>query len=275
MDDGSRDLTLFAAHAAAASDSRVRVVALARNYGQAIAMQAGFDHAQGETIVSMDGDLQNDPRDIPRLVDKLAEGYDLVTGFREHRKDRLFTRKLPSWAANRMIRWLTGVPIRDNGCSLKAYRRHVLERISLYADMHRFIPAIAASVAAARVTEIPVRHHARRFGKSKYGLNRVAKVLADLLTVGMIRSFRERPLVLFSAAGLVALLPNLTLLLALAITPPALAASWSWVVLSGVALCFLGLSGFLVMLGLIAESVLGAHFQPGALHRPILHENDA
>ena len=147
---------------------------LARNYGQTQAMQAGFDRANGRIVVSMDGDLQNDPRDIPLLVAKLEEGFDLVAGYRMRRQDKVVTRKIPSWVANRIIIWLTGVRIRDNGCSLKAYRRDLLDQLHLYSDMHRFLPALAAATANARIAEVPVRHHARRFGVSKYGLTRVS-----------------------------------------------------------------------------------------------------
>ena len=160
---------------------------------------AGFDHARGRVVVSLDGDLQNDPRDIPMLVAKLDEGYDLVCGWRQRRQDKLILRKVPSWVANRMIRRLTGVQITDNGCSLKAYRRDLLDRISLYAEQHRFIPALSASVGA-RITELPVRHHARRFGESKYGISRTVKVLVDLITLKMITTFRSRPLVGFVVA---------------------------------------------------------------------------
>lgn len=205
VDDGSRDRTAEVAAGEAAGDPRIRLLRLARNYGQTPAMQAGFDHARGRVVVSMDGDLQNEPMDIPRLVATLEEGYDLVAGYRERRQDAFWTRKVPSWIANRIIRLVTGVSIRDNGCSLKAYRRELLDRLHLYSDLHRFIPAVAAATAGARITEIPVRHHPRRFGRSKYGLSRTGKVLVDLLTVVMIRSFRRRPLVLFSAGAVVAL----------------------------------------------------------------------
>ncbi len=205
VDDGSSDHTVEIALEAAARDPRIRVVQLSRNYGQTLAMQAGFDQARGQVVVSMDGDLQNDPRDIPRLVAMLESGYDLVAGYRERRQDRLISRKIPSFVANRMIRAITGVDIRDNGCSLKAYRRETLRRMHLYSDMHRFLPALAAATAGARITEIPVRHHARRFGQSKYGLSRIFKLLADLITITMISWFRERPLVLFSIGASVAL----------------------------------------------------------------------
>lgn len=260
VDDGSRDATVARVEEEAREDPRVRLVRLARNYGQTPAMQAGFDQARGRVVVSLDGDLQNDPEDIPRLVAKLDEGYDLVTGYRERRQDKLVSRKVPSWIANRLIRWITGVPIRDNGCSLKAYRAELLERVHLYSDLHRFIPAVSAATAGARIAEIPVRHHARRFGASKYGLSRVAKVLADLLTIKMIRTFRERPLLMFAGGSLGA--ATLGLLFA-AVSVVSLAAfqpvKANALVLPGVALLWLGLAGYLLMLGLLAEVLLREH----------------
>jgi glycosyltransferase involved in cell wall biosynthesis len=201
VDDGSADRTAAVAEQLSAADSRIRLIRLARNYGQTQAMQAGFDAAQGNIVVSMDGDLQNDPADIPKLVSTLEQGYDLVAGYRERRQDKVITRKIPSWVANRLIRAITGVMIRDNGCSLKAYRREALDRMHLYSDMHRFLPALAAATAGARITEVPVRHHARRFGQSKYGLSRIFKILADLLTITMILWFRERPIMMFGLAA--------------------------------------------------------------------------
>ena len=254
VDDGSTDRTAEVAKGFAAEDDRIRLVRLARNYGQTPAMQAGFDHARGEIVVTMDGDLQNDPADIPRLVAKIGEGYDLVVGYRERRQDRLLTRKVPSWIANRIIRWLTGVAIRDNGCSLKAYRRELLDRIVLYSDMHRFIPAVSAGVAGARIAEVPVRHHPRRYGTSKYGLSRVAKVLADLVTITMIRWFRERPLLMFGIGAVMATA------MAVAFAAAAVVALTTFrpdkanaLVLPGAALLWLGLGGYLIMVGLIAE----------------------
>lgn len=263
VDDGSTDRSAEIARAHSKADPRVRLLRLARNFGQTAAMQAGFDHARGRVVVSMDGDLQNDPRDIPRLLEKLEEGYDLVAGYRERRQDHLIRRKIPSWMANRIIRGLTGVNIRDNGCSLKAYRSELLKRLHLYSDMHRFIPALAASTAGARIAEIPVRHHPRRFGESKYGLTRVAKVLADLLVIKMIRSFRERPLVLFSIGALSAFLMTLVFaglwitLLLLRPETPALP-------LAGVSILLAGLAVYLMMLGLIGEVALRKHLARGA-----------
>jgi glycosyltransferase involved in cell wall biosynthesis len=260
VDDGSRDSTNQVAGAIAAADPRVVLLQLARNYGQTQAMQAGFDRAAGRVVVSMDGDLQNDPRDIPLLVAKLEEGYDLVAGYRMRRQDKVVTRKIPSWVANRMIIWLTGVRIRDNGCSLKAYRRDLLDQLHLYSDMHRFLPALAAATANARIAEVPVRHHARRFGVSKYGLSRIAKLLADLLTIKMIATFRESPLAMFGVGALLS-----------AAFATAFLAAWLWsfaqrdvldvapmnaYVFHGSALLCIALAVFLTMLGLIAEEAL-------------------
>ena len=272
VDDGSQDDTAQVAGAQALADPRVRLVMLARNYGQATAMQAGFDHARGEFVVSMDGDLQNDPADIPRLVATLAQGYDLVSGYRVHRQDRLLTRRLPSWVANRIIRGLTGVPIRDNGCSLKAYRRDVLYRVRLYSDMHRFIPALAASLAGARISEIPVRHHARRWGSSKYGLSRTFSVLADLLTLTMIRSFREQPFILYGIAALAAMLLALFPLAAFVSAAVDPARSSNVGVLASVTVCLVGLGSFLAMTGLIAESVLLAQHEDDPRDHVIVRE---
>jgi hypothetical protein len=208
-------------------------------------------------VLSMDGDLQNDPRDIPVLVRKLEEGYDLVAGYRERRQDKLITRKVPSFVANRLIAWLTGVRIRDNGCSLKAYRRSLLDQLDLYSDMHRFLPALAAATAGARITEIPVRHHARRYGQSKYGLSRIGKILADLLTIKMIASFREQPLILFAigaaVSGICALLTGAYWLFS--IEEYGVRGPRAYVLPSST-LLWVMLSCYLVMLGLIAQVAL-------------------
>ena len=271
VDDGSTDGTREAAEEAEREDPRVRLVPLARNYGQTAAMQAGFDHSQGDVVVSMDGELQNDPADIPALVEKLDEGFDLVAGYRVRRQDRLLTRKLPSWAANRVIRWITGVTIRDNGCSLKAYRRELLERIHLYSDMHRFIPAMAVATAGARVTELPVRHHARRFGESKYGLSRIWKVTVDLATLKMLGSFRQRPLAMFgigaATACLVALLFIVLTVLTFGDATPAQASGGF--VFPSAALVFLSLAFFLLLLGLVGEVAISGARDAGGLDVPL------
>lgn len=201
VDDGSSDGSLNILREIAANDPRVRVIALRRNYGQTPAMAAGIHAARGKVLIPMDADLQNDPADIKRLLDKLDEGYDVVSGWRKNRQDKLITRKIPSMMANRMISWIGGVPLHDYGCSLKAYRRESLEDVQLYGEMHRFIP-IYASWSGARVTEIPVEHHARTMGKSKYGLSRTIKVVFDLMTIKFMASYQTKPLYMFGFAGL-------------------------------------------------------------------------
>lgn len=269
VDDGSQDDTWGEVVAVAAADRRVHGLRLGRNVGQTAAMMAGFDHAAGKVVVSLDGDLQNDPRDIPALVAKLDEGYDLVCGWRQRRQDKLILRKVPSWVANRLIRRLTGVPITDNGCSLKAYRRDLLNRISLYAEQHRFIPALSASVGA-RIAEMPVRHHARKFGESKYGISRTVKVLIDLLTLKMITTFRSRPLVGFGLAAIPALMAALAFgvlwLISLTQFGPEKASA---LVFPGAGLLWVGVALYLFMLGLVAEVALnsereGSHDTPTA-----------
>src|SRR3954468_6349837 len=201
VDDGSSDGSLNVLRKIAATDSRVRVIALRRNYGQTAAMAAGIDAARGRVLIPMDADLQNDPEDIKRLLEKLDEGYDVVSGWRKNRQDKLVTRKIPSMLANRLISWIGGVPLHDYGCSLKAYRRESLEDVRLYGEMHRFIP-IYASWAGARVTEIPVEHHARTAGKSKYGLSRTVKVIFDLMTIKFMASYQTKPIYIFGAFGM-------------------------------------------------------------------------
>ncbi len=201
VDDGSSDGSLDVLREIAAKDSRVRVIALRRNYGQTPAMSAGIDAARGRVLIPMDADLQNDPADIRRLLDKLDEGYEVVSGWRKNRQDPLFTRKIPSTMANWLISKIGGVPLHDYGCSLKAYRRESLADVHLYGEMHRFIP-IYASWSGARVAEIPVEHHARTMGKSKYGLSRTIKVVFDLMTIKFMASYQTKPLYIFGYAGL-------------------------------------------------------------------------
>ena len=203
VDDGSTDKSLQVLKEIAAEDERVRVVSLRRNYGQTAAMSAGIDAAKGEILIPMDADLQNDPNDIARLLDKLNEGYDVVSGWRKNRKDKLIMRKIPSWIANSIISKIGGVPLHDYGCSLKAYRRDVIQDVKLYGEMHRFIP-IYASWAGARVTEIPVEHHARTMGKSKYGISRTIKVIFDLMTIKFMASYQTKPIYVFGTFGLLA-----------------------------------------------------------------------
>ena len=192
VDDGSHDETFQLLELIVAGDPRLRAVRLSRNFGQTAALQAGFSRIRADVVVTMDGDLQNDPRDIAALVDKLETGFDVVSGWRRHRRDPLLTRKIPSWSANWLLSRITGVRLHDNGCALKAYRKSVLDRVDLYSDMHRFIPILLAH-RGARLAELEVHHRPRRYGSSKYGLSRTWKVLLDLSTLVMITRFFNRP----------------------------------------------------------------------------------
>ncbi len=211
VDDGSTDRTFAILKALHAQDDRLKVVKFRRNFGQSAAMAAGFELTQGKIIVSMDGDLQNDPRDIPAMVEKLNEGYDIVAGWRKDRKDKMLIRKVPSQIANRIIRFFTGVPLHDTGCSLKVYRARIINRLRLYGEMHRFIPALA-SIEGARIAEMVVGHHPRQFGQSKYNLTRTFRVVMDLTTLNLFIKYLTRPIhffgmlgVLFNLAGFFAL----------------------------------------------------------------------
>lgn len=252
VDDGSTDRTFAVARELARTDSRLRVVKFRRNFGQTAAMAAGIEHSNGGIIITMDGDMQNDPSDIPLFIDKMREGYDIVAGWRFQRKDKLISRKIPSMIANKLIGWVTGVPIKDNGCSLKAYRSEVIKNIRLYSEMHRFIPAMM-SIAGSKIAEIKVSHHERRFGVSKYGISRTYKVLLDLLVVKTIVSFTARPLLWFALLavppflfGSVCLLLGVHLSLVEQTTP---------FPLSGAGLLFVALSGFLVLGGVLGELI--------------------
>ncbi|HEX9017787.1 MAG TPA: glycosyltransferase, partial [Anaerolineaceae bacterium] len=196
---------------AAADPTHVRVIELRRNFGQTAAIAAGIDHSDGEIVVLMDADLQNDPQDIPVMLDMLNEGYDVVSGWRKERHDK-FSRRLPSQIANRLISWVTGVHLHDYGCTLKIYRREVITGFHLYGEMHRFIPVYANSVGA-RITELPVHHHARRFGKANYGLERTLKVILDLVTVKFLNSYADKPIYLFGGAGSILILTSLAVML--------------------------------------------------------------
>ncbi len=201
VDDGSQDNSLAVLNEYAKKDpAHVRVISFRRNFGQTAAIAAGLDYAQGEIIVLLDADMQNDPADIPMMLAKLDEGYDLVSGWRKSRKDNAITRNFPSMIANRIISRVTGVHLHDYGCTLKAYRRDVLEGFRLYGEMHRFIPVYAHSVGA-KITEMAVNHHPRKHGKTKYGLERTAKVVLDLFTVKFLISYSSKPIYLFGGAG--------------------------------------------------------------------------
>jgi glycosyltransferase involved in cell wall biosynthesis len=205
VDDGSTDRSFEILKGMQARDPRVQVIRFRRNFGQTAAFSAGFDLARGDVIVTMDADLQNDPNDIPTVLKKIEEGYDIVSGWRVNRQDRVLDRKLPSKVANALISRMTGVYLHDYGCSLKAYRAEVVKNIRLYGEMHRFIPALASWIGVS-VAEVPVNHYARKFGRSKYGLGRIFKVFLDLLTVKFLLDYSTRPIQIFGLWGLVCLI---------------------------------------------------------------------
>ncbi len=222
VDDGSKDNTFKRLQQISENDLSAKVVKLRRNFGQTAAISAGYAHSTGSILVFMDGDLQNDPIDIPRLLATLDEGYDVVSGWRKNRQDAKISRKLPSLIANRIISKVTGTYLHDYGCTLKAYRREVFQHIRLYGEMHRFMPAYAA-ISGARITELPVSHHARRFGTSKYGISRTVRVILDLMTLKFLSTYGTKPLYAFGIPGLASLLLGMVLFLLAAgqkILPP-------------------------------------------------------
>ncbi|HZX11085.1 MAG TPA: glycosyltransferase family 2 protein [Acidobacteriota bacterium] len=202
VDDGSTDNSLERLIRIQKKDPVVRVVSLRKNFGQTAALSAGFDHSQGDIIITLDADLQNDPKDFKRLINKIEEGYDLVSGWRKKRKDKLLTRRIPSKIANWIISIITQVKLHDYGCTLKAFRRDVIKNINLYGEMHRFIPAIASNIGVS-IAEVKVNHRPRRYGKSKYSLMRFIKVVLDLLTVKFLLSYSTRPIQIFGIFGLI------------------------------------------------------------------------
>lgn len=266
VDDGSQDDTYPILRRLHASSRRIKVIRFPKNYGQTAAMAAGFRYAQGDVIVSMDGDLQNDPVDIPRLVMKLEEGFDVVCGWRKNRQDKLWTRRVPSMAANWLIGRITGVSIHDNGCSLKAYRGIVIKNVTLYGEMHRFIPAMA-TLAGARITEIVVNHHPRRFGKSKYGLGRIWRVALDIITVKLISGFASRPGVWFGIPSVFFFVLGLFELFAASVYSANDVEEWT--VLSTVVFLFFLLSVHLFAMGIIGElSVKMGDYRPQKTFEP-------
>jgi len=252
VDDGSRDATFRKASELARTDPRLRVIKFRRNCGQTPAMAAGIDHARGKILITMDGDLQNDPADIPKFLEKIAEGNDIVCGWRHKRQDKLISRKIPSMVANRIIGRITGVPIKDNGCSLKAYRADIIKSVPLYSDMHRFIPAMT-SLAGTKVAEIKVNHHARQFGVSKYGISRIYKVIIDLLVIKTLLAFSTKPMHLFATGGLVSMAMGGVVLLR--VLGEYLRGGKADFMLASGGLLFLILSFFLFLIGFLCELI--------------------
>ena len=253
VDDGSKDKTYKTALNLAQADPRLKIVKLKRNYGQTTALHAGFQNAKGKVIVTMDGDLQNDPDDIPLMLSKMEEGFDIVLGWRHERKDFFISRKLPSKIANWLIRKVTGIPVKDNGCAIRAYRAEVIKNFPMYSEMHRLMPVITALVGA-KFAQIKVKHHPRKFGHSKYGLSRIYKVLLDLVALKTIFSFFYIPLFGFGFLALAVGLVSFAIL-ALGIIFIFIYPGQSLVTLFGASALFAALSLFLYFLGIICHLI--------------------
>jgi glycosyltransferase involved in cell wall biosynthesis len=261
VDDGSADSSLsFLEQIAETDPEHTGVVALRRNFGQTAAIAAGIDHAEGDVIVLSDADMQNDPADIPRMIQKIEEGYDVVSGWRKNRQDTFITRTLPSRIANWLISTVTGVHLHDYGCTLKAYRRETLTGFRLYGEMHRFIPAYAHTVGA-KIIELPVTHHPRKYGKTKYGLNRTIKVILDLFTVKFMISYASKPIYLFGGTGAIFILISMALLAFLFIRKLLFSTSvvQSTFFQIGIMMMILGVQSFLM--GLIAELLVRTYHE--------------
>jgi dolichol-phosphate mannosyltransferase len=260
INDGSRDRSLSLLVEAAANISELKIVDFRRNFGQTAAMMAGIDHATGDVVVALDADLQNDPEDIPHLLAKLNEGYDVVSGWRKDRMDAAIRRNMVSRAANYVISWISGVKLHDYGCTLKAYRADVIKGVRLYGEMHRFIPIYAAWLGG-RVIELPVRHHPRQFGKSNYGLERILKVILDLIVVKFLDQYLVKPIYVFGGFGALALLASMTSFLAILV----LKFGWGISMIS-TPLPLLVIMTFLVgvlstLMGLLAEILIRTYFE--------------
>lgn len=259
VDDGSRDSTGEILEKLQRDDPRLVVISLRRNFGQTAAISAGFDHSRGGVIVTLDGDMQNDPKDIPRLWHEIQE-CDVVSGWRAERKDPFLSRRVPSAIANWLISWVTGVKLHDYGCTLKAYRKEVVDNIRLYGEMHRFIPAIA-SWMGVRIKELKVAHHPRRFGRSKYGLGRTVRVLLDLLTVKFLLGYSTKPVQVFGPMGLLVGGAGFLISLYLTLLKIITGAEIGGRPLLLLAVLFIILGGQLILMGLLAEMLVRVYFE--------------
>ena len=271
IDDGSSDGVMDDLKRIQSTDSHVIVIGLRRNFGQTAAMTAGFDYSRGDIVITMDGDLQNDPHDIPQLVNKIEEGYDVVTGWRHDRKDPFLSRRLPSLIANKLISKITGVDLHDYGCTLKAFRREVIQNIQLYGEMHRFIPAIASGMGITSA-EIKVNHRPRRFGTSKYGITRTIRVLLDLMTVKFLLSYATRPLHVFGTVGFVSSSIGCIIALVLVIQRQFYGISLANrpLLQLAVLLFFMGIQ--FITMGLLAELIVRTYHE--SQHKPIYYVRD-
>jgi glycosyltransferase involved in cell wall biosynthesis len=266
VDDGSTDGSFDVLKRLHEDDECLKVIRFRRNFGQTAAFAAGFDRSQGQVVITMDADLQNDPADIPLLLEKIKEGYDVVSGWRLPRQDPFLTRRLPSLIANWLISQVTGVHLHDYGCSLKAYRREVVKNVQLYGELHRFIPAIANWMGVS-VAEVPVRHYPRRFGRSKYGLSRTPKVLLDLLTVRFLLSYSTRPIHIFGGLGLISFVVGIGLGGYLSFVKFALGQDIGGRPLLLLAILLMVLGVQLISIGLLGELVVRTYYE--ALNKPI------
>jgi len=260
VDDGSTDRSYEILKEISQKDKKVKVIRFRRNYGQTAAMYAGFQHAEGDVIITMDGDLQNDPRDIPKLLEKIEEGYDIVSGWRKNRKDNFLTRTLPSKVANWLISKVTGVELHDYGCTLKAYRKEVAKNYRLYGDMHRFLPAVAKSFGA-KITEVVVNHRPRLYGKSKYGIGRTIRVMLDILLVKFLNDYLNKPLYAFGGLGLLMMFLGFIIMLYLSVEKIVFGESIGNrpLLILGVLLFLSGLQ--LLSTGIIAEVVIRTYYE--------------
>lgn len=272
VDDGSNDNSFKVLKELAQSDPLLKVIRFRCNFGQTAAISAGFHHAKGNIIITMDSDLQNDPADIPKLLEKIDEGYDVVSGWRYDRKDKFFSRRLPSIIANKLIVKLTGVKIHDFGCSLKAYKKEIIDSINLYGEMHRFLPALA-KWAGANITEIKVQHHPRKHGKSKYGISRTTKVILDLITVKFLLSYSTKPIRFFGYMGLTSGFIGFIICLYLSIGKLFFPSEDTSLIkrmpllLLGILLILVGIQ--LVTMGLLAEIMIRTYYE--SQKKPIYH----
>jgi glycosyltransferase involved in cell wall biosynthesis len=259
VDDGSRDGSSEVLQRLARHDKGIKVIQFRKNFGQTAAIAAGVEHAQGEIIVTMDGDGQNDPRDIPRLLELLEQGYDVASGWRKNRKDPLLNKRFPSALANRLISWLTGVRLHDYGCTLKAYRRDILKDVRLYGEMHRFIPAYASWVGA-RITEIEVAHHPRRHGRSKYGLSRTTSIILDLITFLFLQRYSTKPIRLFGGTGMILFV--LGVLTGLFVLYRRIIWGGAWISpMILISFLFVTMGVMFILLGLIAEIIIRTYHE--------------
>ncbi|MCK5305553.1 MAG: glycosyltransferase family 2 protein [Candidatus Omnitrophica bacterium] len=250
IDDGSKDNSFEVIKQIAINDKRVKAIQLKKNFGQTIAISAGFDHAGGKVIVTMDADLQNDPEDIPKLITKLEEGYDVVSGWRKTRKDPL-SKRMPSRVANKIISLVTGIKLHDFGCTLKAYRSEIIKNLKLYGEMHRFLPAYA-QWAGAKIAEVEVKHHPRSYGQTKYGLARTPSVIIDLITTKFLIAFSTKPSHIFGALGLILILTAMLLSLFITIRKFCFGGEWVSPLIFIITICFITGIQFILM-GLLGE----------------------